>query len=314
LVRAGLGASEAMNTPTGIKTIAAIFPPSMRSTGFGLSNASVSLGAVAAPIIIPIAAAPFGWRGAFVALGAAGIVWSGLWLWITRKVRFNDEAAAAVDPAQAASMLKDRETWAIAGAKVLSDVTWWLLLFWMPDFLHRRFGVSGVAIGPPLALAYLGAAAGSLFSGGIASYFLVRGASLNRVRKLTMLGAGGLALSLPLALAASTYWTASVVFAVVLAAHQGFSTSLFALITDVTQKQKIGRVTSFGVFCGNVGGVVVTRAVGALLAAGAGYLPIFLFAGISYLLALGWIQLLLPRITPRNTGAEPSDAVFSGHR
>ena len=304
LVRAGLGASEAMNTPTSIKTIAALFSPSMRSTGFGLANASVSIGAVVAPILIPLAAAPFGWRGAFVALGVAGVVWSALWLLVTRKVRFDDEAAVAdISPKAEGSMLKDRVTWTIAGAKVLSDVTWWVMLFWMPDFLHRQFGVAGIAIGPPLALAYVGAAAGSLLSGGIASFFLMRGASVGRVRKFTMLGSAILAIALPLAMKAPNVWTAAGLLALVLAAHQGFSTSLFALITDVTPKREIGRVTSFGVFCGNVGGVVVTRTVGAVLAAGLGYLPVFLFCSVSYLMALGWIQLMLPRIDARRLAA-----------
>ena len=35
---------------------------------------------------------------------------------------------------------------------------------------------------------------------------------------------------------------------------------------------------------------------GMVLAAGLGYLPLFIFAATSYLLALGWIQLMLPKI------------------
>jgi ACS family hexuronate transporter-like MFS transporter len=86
------------------------------------------------------------------------------------------------------------------------------------------------------------------------------------------------------------------VLALVLAAHQGFSTSLFALITDVAPKAKIGRMTSFGVFSGNIGGMLILKVAGMVLAAGLGYLPLFLFASVSYLLALAWIHLMLPTI------------------
>ena len=298
ICRIALGATEALAAPTNIKTIAVIFPPNMRTMGFGLSNAVASLGAICAPLFIPIIALAIGWRGAFVAAGAAGIVWAAVWVLVTRKIRFNDAVTAVAPGAAGAgpSIFRERATWAVAGAKTLSDMTWWLMLFWMPDFMHRQFGLTGVAIGPPLALAYAGAAAGALLSGGLASQFLIKGYPVNRVRKLAMLISGLLVLPLPLALYAPTAWAAAGILALVLFAHQGFSTNLFALITDVTDRRKIGRVTSFATFCGNIGGMGIVKAAGMFLAAGLGYMPLFLFAAVSYLLALGWIQLWLPRI------------------
>ncbi|MFD1189038.1 MULTISPECIES: MFS transporter [Phenylobacterium] len=303
ICRVALGATESMGTPTMIKTVATILPANLRSAGFGIINAVNSLGAVAAPILIPLIAIPFGWRGTFVAAGLAGVVWTGLWLLVTRKgLPVAEQAPEPVEAAPsgpAPSILKDRATWAIAGAKVLSDATWWLMLFWMPDFLNRQFGLSGVSIGPPIALAYAGAAAGALISGTVATRLLARGVSVDRARKGAMLVSGLMVLVLPLALFAKTPWEAAAVLAIVLAAHQGFSTNLFALIADVTDPAKIGRVTSVGAFCGNIGGMLIVKAAGMILTAGLGYSPLFLFAGASYLLALGWIQLWLPRIESR---------------
>jgi len=297
LCRIGLGATEAAVTPTALKTIATIFPPHLRSTGVGLQNAIASFGAITAPFIIPLIAIPFGWRGAFVLAGVAGLVWAIGWVLMTRRLRFGDEPAVGAAAALPGfGFLRQRAAWAVAGAKMLSDSTWWLLLFWMPDFLHRQFGLSGVQIAAPLALAYTGAAIGSLTSGTLATYFLRRGVSVNRVRKTFMLVSGLLVLPMPLALQAGSPFAAAGVLALVLAAHQGFSTNLFALITDVTPKSTIGRMTSFGVFSGNIGGMAILKIAGMVLAAGLGYLPLFLFAAVSYLLALGWIQLMLPRI------------------
>lgn len=309
LCRIGLGATEAAVTPTAIKTLASIFPPHMRSTGVGLSNAIASLGAICAPFIIPAIAAPFGWRGAFVLAGVVGVVWAGAWVLATRRVSFDDAPAAA--GAAGPPILRDRAAWAIAIAKALSDSTWWLLLFWMPDFLNRQFGVSGAAAAPALAVAYTGAAIGSLASGGLATRFLMRGYSVNAVRKTAMLISGVLVLPLPLALQAGSPMAAAAVLALILAAHQGFSTNLFALITDVTERPKIARVVSFGAFSGNLGGMGILKVAGLVLAAGYGYLPLFLFASVSYLLALGWIQLMLPRIQPLNEG--PAEAAPLGH-
>lgn len=296
--RIGLGATEAAVTPTAIKTIATIFPPHMRSTGVGLQNAIASFGAISAPFLIPLIAIPFGWRGAFMLAGVAGVVWSLAWLAASRKIRFGDtdERPLRVGGAPATSVLRERAGWAVAGAKFLSDSTWWLLLFWMPDFLHRQFGLTGLGLAPYLALAYTGAAVGSVVSGTLATRFLARGAPVNRVRKTAMLISGLMVLPLPIALLAQSPLAAAAILALVLAAHQGFSTNLFALITDVTEKSKIGRMTSFGVFSGNIGGMLILKVAGMVLAAGLGYLPLFLFAAVSYLLALGWIHLMLPNI------------------
>jgi len=298
LCRIGLGATEAAVTPTAVKTIATIFPPHMRSTGVGLQNAIASFGAISAPFIIPLIAVPFGWRGAFLLAGVAGLVWSLAWVVTTRKIRFGDTAPALAIPGAppSRSILRERAGWAVAGAKFLSDSTWWLLLFWMPDFLHRQFGLAGLDLAPYLAVAYSGAALGSLTSGTLATRFLARGVAVNRVRKTFMLVSGLLVLPMPLALQVPSPLIAAGVLALVLAAHQGFSTNLFALITDVTPKSKIGRMTSFGVFSGNIGGMLILKVAGVVLAAGLGYLPLFLFASVSYLLALGWIHLMLPTI------------------
>jgi ACS family hexuronate transporter-like MFS transporter len=301
LCRIGLGASEAAVTPIQIKTIATIFPVHLRSTGVGLSNAIASLGAILTPFIIPMLAAPYGWRGAFVIAGIIGLAWAVAWVSVTRKVTFNDTVSAAPSDHGStelpdSSILKEKAAWAVAGAKALSDSTWWLLLFWMPDFLNRQFGLIGADVAPPLAIAYTGAAVGSLVSGGLATHFLQRGVSVNRVRKTAMLISGLMVLPIPLALQASSPTAAALILAVVLAAHQGFSTNLFALITDVTEKSRIGRMTSFGVFSGNIGGMVTLKMAGMVLAAGLGYLPLFMFAAVSYLLALAWIHTMLPNI------------------
>lgn len=304
-IRVALGATEAMGTPTGIKTIAAVLPPAWRSTGFGVGNAANSVGAILTPLAIPALALAFGWRGTFVVAGVIGVGWAGVWLLTTRGIRFAepDETAEAIaegigDSADYGPILTDRRTWAIAVAKVLSDATWWLLLFWMPDFFNRQFGLSGIALGAPLAIAYTGAAIGSLVGGGLSTRLLRQGWSVDRVRKSIMLGAALLVLPVPLAPLLGSYPASIALMAITLAAHQAFSTNLFALIADVTPQQKVGRVTAFGAFSGNVGGMVIAKVAGLTLAAGLGYLPLFAFASVSYLLATGWIQLMLPVIRP----------------
>jgi len=304
LCRVALGATEAMGTPAAIKTIAVIFPPSMRSFGYGITNTVGSLGAIAAPLLIPTIALLWGWRAAFVIGGAAGLVWAGVWLIAARGVHFagDQEGPRNVASAPPGSIFVERRTWAIAIAKFLSDATWWLMLFWMPDFFHRSFGLEGIALGTPLAIAYGCSAIGSLIAGTIASRLIRAGRSIEKVRKGSLLVAALLATPLPFADTVHSYALAVALIGLVMAGHQAFSVNLFALIADVSRPEKIGRVTSFGAFSGNVGGMVIAKVAGLTLAAGLGYWPLFLFAGFSYLLALGAIQLLLPRLPLEGMG------------
>ena len=300
--RIGLGATESMGTPSGVKTIAALFQPESRSLGFGLSNAMNSLGAILAPLAIPVVALVWGWRGAFVAAGAVGLVWVLGWLLASRGVDFGDRTPASSARSSGGALsgerlfLLERRTWTIAVGKVLSDATWWLMLFWMPDYFHRQFGLSGTDLGPPLALAYCGSAVGSLLAGYGANAMLARGIGVNRTRKTLMLISALCVVPVPLALHVDAYWAAVALLALALAGHQGFSTNLFGLIADVTPRAKVGRVTGFGAFCGNMGGAAISKVSGLVLAAGLGYGPLFGFAACSYLLAIGWIQLTMPVI------------------
>lgn len=300
--RIGLGMTEAMGTPAGIKTMAAIFPPEQRSTGIGLSNAVNSIGAILAPLAIPLVAALWGWRAAFVFAGLLGLVWALAWWLATRGVDFQDAPIAGPANPRGLPVWREARTWTIAGAKVLSDATWFLMLFWMPDYFHRAFGLAGTELGPPLALAYAGAALGSVLAGTVSSRWIGAGKPVDTVRKQMMLVSALVVVPVPLALLMPGAWSAAAILALALAGHQGFSTSLFGLIADVTPRARVGRVTGFSAFCGNLGGTAITKIAGLTLAAGLGYGPLFAFAAVSYLLALGWIRLTMPRIVPVESG------------
>ena len=66
---------------------------------------------------------------------------------------------------------------------------------------------------------------------------------------------------------------------------------------------KVGRVTAFGAFMGNMGGVAISLVTGRVLDAGLGYVPLFVFAAASYLLALAWFHWLLPEIRRPEDGS-----------
>ncbi len=300
--RVGLGATEAVQTPLTIKTVATLFEPNERSLAFGIGTAIASLGTIALPFFIPLLAEAFGWRGALTFGGVAGFVVLAIWLIIARGIKFDDAAEDETldyndDAAPYGPILRERRTWAICVAKMLSDATWWFIGFWLADFYRKQFGLSTQELAVPLALAFTGSALGAVFAGWISTRLLQLGWTVNRVRKTVMLASALVVVPLPLVLSLNSFWPVAVMMGLVMAGHQGFSLSIFSTITDVVPRNKVGRVTAFGAFMGNMGGAGIVKLTGILLVSGYGYMPLFIFAGLSYLLALGWLHLLLPTIS-----------------
>ena len=305
--RIGLGATEAVQTPLTIKTVATLFPPDKRSFAFGVGTAIGGAGTIATFFFIPVLLAGMGWRGALIFAGGGGFMALGLWLWFARGVRFDDGAENADrdfsdDGAPYGPILLERRTWAIAIAKALSDSTWWLMGFWLPDFYRKTYALTTEELAVPMSIAFLGSGAGAFIFGWISTRLLEKGWSVNRVRKSVMLVAALIVVPLPFVLTLNSFWPVAMMMGVVMAGHQGFSLSIFSTITDVVPRAKVGRVTAFGAFMGNIGGALIQLVTGAVLAAGLGFMPLFIFAACSYLLALAWLHLLLPVI--RRNGAE----------
>lgn len=302
--RMGLGVTEAVQTPLTIKTVGTLFPPDKRSFAFGFTTMLAGAGTIAMPFVIPALALAVGWRGALVAGGIGGFLSLFAWMWLARGIASLNERGGADVPATGADgedagygpILLNRMTWGIVGAKALSDMTWWFINFWLADYYRKEFGLSTLELAVPLAIAFAGSGLGALLAGWASTRLLEAGWSPNRVRKSVMLASALLVAPLPLVLQLNSFWPVAVMIGVVMAGHQGFSLSIFSTITDVVPGAKVGRVTAFGAFMGNMGGVAISLVAGRVLDAGFGFVPLFVFAAASYLVALAWFHLMLPVI------------------
>lgn len=298
--RVALGASEAVNTPAAIKTVGAFWGPDQRATVLGALNAANTVGAILTPLALPQLAVRFGWRATFLVTGGAGVLWVVAWFALMFQRIADPVEERFTQPRSRVGLrelLTSRRTWAIVGAKALSDQVWWFMLFWTPDLFHRVFHLSVAQLGPPLALMYTEAAVGSLVGGWASSRLLASGRSLNASRKLVMLACALLVTPVVFAPGLPTPWAAAALIGLALAAHQAFSTTLFTLIPDIIAPRRVGSVTSLGAFAGNLAGLAIVAAAGVVLARGGSYAPFFAVIACAYLLALGWIQLLVPRLS-----------------
>ncbi len=315
LVRLLLGVGESGNFPAGIKAITEWFPKKERAFATGLFNAGSNVGAIVTPLILPFLVAGFGWRGAFVVSGAASLVWLVAWLALYRRPRdskiLSDTERAyierdAPDPAGKVPwlpLLRCKETWAFAIGKFLTDPVWWMFLFWLPDFLHKRHGLDLSTFGPPIAIIYIVSDLGSIGGGWLSSHHIHRGWSVNAARKTTMLICALAVTPIVLAQYVDSLWGAVAIISLATAAHQGFSANLFTLPSDMFPRKAVGSVIGIGGTAGAVGGMIFSLYVGRVLEAYRVYTLIFAVVGSVYLIALLIIHLLTPRLDEVRIGA-----------
>ena len=300
--RVALVAAEAINTPAAVKAAALYLPLKKRSMAMGIVNSAPNLGNIIAPLTVIPFAAIFGWQAAFIVTGLIGFVWLAFWIGGTRRL---EPVASALGEDLRPSFreaIRDRVTWAIAGAKAITDMFWWFFTFWLPDLFVKVFGLSQKELVGPTALAFTLAAIGALSAGVLFPRLLGRGLTVNRARKTALFTYALIVLPIPLALTADSPWLAAAIIGMALFAHQGFSTNIFGFAADTVSASRVGTVMAMGAIAGNVAGFGIQEATGWLLTNGYGYAPLFYAASVAYLLALAVIHLLVPQIVARDEG------------
>ena len=318
LARFFLGLGEAGNFPAALKTVAEWFPRRERAFATGIFNSGSNIGAIVAPLMVPLIALSLGWQAAFLATGVLSAIWLATWLlWYRapeRQPRLSQAELAHIrsDPPETATkipwsrILRHRQAWAFVAAKFMTDPIWWFFLFWLPKFLHSEHGLSLLGLGVPLVVIFVLADVGSIFGGWLAGRFIRLGWSVNRARKSAMLVCGLCVVPIVFAAQAENLWVAVLLIGLATAGHQGWSANLLTLPSDLFPRQTVGSVVGLGGFAGAVGGMMIATFTGFLLETTGSYLPVFLMAGSAYLLALLVVHLLIPRLDPARLDSAPT--------
>jgi len=320
LVRVALGVAESAAYPGAVKSVAEWFPRRERALGVGILNAGANVGVVLTPIVGIMVAGAYGWRAAFLVTGALGFVVLALWLWLFRQpdehpkvtqgelayIRQDGEDAAG-EPLTWRVAIRQRQAWYFICGKFFTDPVWYLFLFWLPDFFAKTQGMNlfptaeaGIlaTIGPALIGVYLLADVGSIAGGWMSSHLIKRGWSVNRARKTTLFAAALCALPMVGVVAAPNPLIAVLIIGLGTAGHQAFSSNIFTMISDLYPRRAVATIAGMGGAAGAVGGILIAQATGWTLELTGSYWPIVIYAGLAYLIALGAIQLLVPKMEP----------------
>src|SRR5579883_1521429 len=171
--RMALGVAEAANIPSTGKANAAYLASRELALGTAVNNIGLSLGSVAAPLVVAALTPRQGWRATFAVCGFAGLLWIPLWLFTAKR------APAGVDlkpgsPAPIARLLRDSRLWGLALANALVMTVFALWTNWTTLYLTQARNLTQQQANRQYAWipTALGIAGG--FAGGAAAYFLIR--------------------------------------------------------------------------------------------------------------------------------------------
>ncbi|RYY49438.1 MAG: MFS transporter [Chitinophagaceae bacterium] len=331
--RVVLAIGEAGNFPAAIKATAEYFPKKDRAFSTSIFNAGATVGALLAPLTIPVIAEAYGWELSFIIIGALGFIWMGFWIFYYKKPHlhpkvnegelnyiqqdYSAEEISAGKSRQTVSFLKTlsyRQTWAFAAGKFMTDGVWWFFLFWTPAYLKSVYNLDSMASRPHIFILYAITLL-SIIGGWLPTYFVEKKGMnpyAGRMKAMLIFAFFPLLALLAQPLGSYSVWLPIIIIGVAGAAHQAWSANIFSTVGDMFPKSAIATVTGIGGMAGGIGSFFINKGSGVLFdhakdtdmkfmgfhGIESGYFIIFSICAVAYL--IGWMIMksLVPKYQP----------------
>ena len=289
VARSILALGEAGNFPAAIKTTAEYFPKKDRAFATSIFNAGASIGALFAPLTIPLLAKNFGWEISFIIIGALGFIWMGFWVFLydrpetskhvskeelayieQDKELDNDKTSEDGTAKKLGFMecLRYRQTWAFAVGKFMTDGVWWFFLFWTPSYLNTQFGIkTSDPKGMALIFTLYAITMLSIYGGKLPTIFINnamrKGQTFDpyaaRMKAMLIFAFLPLVVLLAQPLGRISPWFPVILIGIGAAAHQSWSANIFSTVGDMFPKSSIATITGIGGMAGGLGSMFLQK-------------------------------------------------------
>lgn len=293
VARSVLAIGESGNFPAAIKTTAEYFPKKDRAFATSIFNAGASIGALIAPLTIPLLAKAYGWEMAFIIIGVLGFVWMGVWVFVYDKpekskyvnaaeleyIRQDKLIEASAETAEKPKKLgilkalKYRQTWAVIAGRFMADGVWWFFLFWTPSYLNTQFGIKTTEpLGMALIFTLYAITMLSIIGGKLPTVFIDkamrRGKGFDpysaRMKAMLIFALFPICVLLAQPLGTFSPWFAVVLIGIGCAAHQSWSANVYTTVGDMFPNSAVATVTGIGGMAGGISSMIMQKFAGEL--------------------------------------------------
>ena len=286
-----LAIGESGNFPAAIKVTAEYFPKKDRALATSIFNTGASVGALAAPLTIPVLAEHTSWEMAFIIIGSIGFIWAALWIFMYSAPSANkhvNEAELAYiesdknDTAEAQAdndndsgiklsfieCFKYRQTWAFITGKLMTDGVWWFFLFWAPAYFSELGYPSSSPMGQALIFVlYLIVTIVSIYGGYLPKLFVEKlgmDPYAGRMRAMLIFAFLPIFAMFAQPLASMSPWWPCIIIGLAGAGHQAWSANLYSTIGDMFPKSAIATITGIGTTFGGLCSFIINKGSGML--------------------------------------------------
>lgn len=293
VARSVLAIGESGNFPAAIKTTAEYFPKKDRAFATSIFNAGASIGALIAPLTIPLLAKAYGWEMAFIIIGVLGFIWMGVWVFVYDKpekskyvnaaeleyIRQDKLIEASAETAEKPKKLgilkalKYRQTWAVIAGRFMADGVWWFFLFWTPSYLNTQFGIRTTEpLGMALIFTLYAITMLSIIGGKLPTVFIDkamhRGKGFDpysaRMKAMLIFALFPICVLLAQPLGTFSPWFAVVLIGIGCAAHQSWSANVYTTVGDMFPNSAVATVTGIGGMAGGISSMIMQKFAGEL--------------------------------------------------
>lgn len=293
VARSVLAIGESGNFPAAIKTTAEYFPKKDRAFATSIFNAGASIGALIAPLTIPLLAKAYGWEMAFIIIGVLGFIWMGVWVFVYDKpekskyvnaaeleyirqdklIEASEETAEKPKKLGILKALKYRQTWAVIAGRFMADGVWWFFLFWTPSYLNTQFGIKTTEpLGMALIFTLYAITMLSIIGGKLPTVFIDkamrRGKGFDpysaRMKAMLIFALFPICVLLAQPLGTFSPWFAVVLIGIGCAAHQSWSANVYTTVGDMFPNSAVATVTGIGGMAGGISSMIMQKFAGEL--------------------------------------------------
>lgn len=293
VARSVLAIGESGNFPAAIKTTAEYFPKKDRAFATSIFNAGASIGALIAPLTIPLLAKAYGWEMAFIIIGVLGFIWMGVWVFVYDKpekskyvnaaeleyiqqdklIEASAETAEKPKKLGILKALKYRQTWAVIAGRFMADGVWWFFLFWTPSYLNTQFGIKTTEpLGMALIFTLYAITMLSIIGGKLPTVFIDkamrRGKGFDpysaRMKAMLIFALFPICVLLAQPLGTFSPWFAVVLIGIGCAAHQSWSANVYTTVGDMFPNSAVATVTGIGGMAGGISSMIMQKSAGEL--------------------------------------------------
>jgi ACS family hexuronate transporter-like MFS transporter len=206
-----------------------------------------------------------------------------------------------------------RQTWAVIFGRFLPDSVWWFLLFWAPAFISEVYGYSSASWqGMSAIFTIYFISMLSLVGSYLPSVFIGRNKMnpyAGRMKAMLIFAIVPLLGIAVMPLGQISMWYPVIIIGLIAAAHQSWSANVYNVVSDMFPKSVVATVTGAAGLASGLGSFMSNFGAGRLFdyaantdmvflgfeGKNAGYMIVFLIAGIAYLVSWCLMKLLVPR-------------------